>query len=177
MRNLWALYLPWSCFVTLCRRARGRCRTLGWFRPRDIVTSPQQSKFRTTEFSIWARDWTPTRPCFVRCRATKIISKSQTGVLLAKLAVEMNAELVCFVCTFLSSSRFFLGSGVRGQIDQLYGLMAPHPPALLGWKLTTAPQSIERSSASNFGRERRLTEKFRYRTFDLLVGWQIWAHH
>ena len=132
MRSSWALYLPWSCFVTLCRRARGRCRTLGWFRPRADVTSPQQSKFRTNEFSIWARDWTPTRSCFIRFWATEQTVKYRTGVLLAKLAVEMNAKLVCFVCTFLSTSRFILGSGVRGQIDQLRGLMAPHPAALLG---------------------------------------------
>ena len=62
----------------------------------------------------------------------KITVKYQTGVLLAKLAVEMNAKLVCFVCTKMLTSRFFLGSGVRGQIDQLRGLMAPHPAVLLG---------------------------------------------
>ena len=61
-----------------------------------------------------------------------ITVKYQTGVLLAKLAVETNEKLVCFVCTFLLTSRFLLGSGVRGQIDQLRGLMAPYPPALLG---------------------------------------------
>ena len=58
--------------------------------------------------------------------------KFLTGILLKKWTVEMNAELVCFVCTFLFTPRFFLGSGVRGQMSQLHGLMAPHPAVLLG---------------------------------------------
>ena len=39
----------------------------------------------------------------------------QTGVLSTNCPVEMNANLVHFVCTVLVTKRFFLGSRVRGQ--------------------------------------------------------------